>query len=88
MIYKTWFGKHIDLSKIASITDAYTKSYAHLKDQKYVMFDINDQIATSHKIVNSQNVNMMQQKIDELVKVWKDFKESQQSCDQCKNYEI
>jgi len=132
MIYKTWFGKHIDLSKIVSISDAEIIKHDYdmigftihcqLLDQPIIHCHDSDiwksftnvkiveqELNGNYKVRNvlgfhgidgkdyadyqlSENLDKfkptheLQQKIDELVKVWKAFKESQQSCETCANY--
>lgn len=92
MIYKTWFGKYIDLSKVVSISEAHQcegqwrlgfEIYCQLLERpiKYRTW-WNSAIKDGYEITRKE----LQQKIDDMVKVWKDFKESQRSCDNCANF--
>lgn len=90
MIYKTCFGKHIDLSKIISISDAYRAydAFPMMKFEIYCQLLDEPIIFRNHNHFNTieEGLADFQQKIDELIKVWKAFKKSQQTCETCGNY--
>jgi hypothetical protein len=118
MIYKTWFGKHIDLSKVVSISDVLHKDdkllfeieYQLEEKPRYYIFAYNPltEFPLMQTIIPEGFIGIdgkeypkytlqdnlykfkpaveLQQKIDELVKVWKDFKKSEKKCNDCANY--
>ncbi len=115
MIYKTFYGNHIDISKIVSISDAYFEDGS---GGNFVGFAINFQLMNKpllykrkltieenggwndslyilnvaltdgrvieygqHEIEDKeiQAVANLQKQVDEIIKVWEDFKETSQS---------
>ena len=92
MIYKTWFGKHIDLSKVVSISSPY-----QIDHRGHIGFKIYCQLLENpivHRTFFQWNLDNgyelkekeLQQKINELVEVWKKFKENSE-CSECINYQ-
>ena len=81
MIYKTFFGKYIDLSKLVFVSDAYFETYKVHFELYFQILDV-PIVYTRDLTFNECGlddeyelaISNLQSQVNEIIKAWEDFK--------------